>query len=417
MFQPLPLYIGLRYVRTRRRGFFVSFISWVSMVGVCLGVASLIVILSVMNGFESELRGRLLNLSSHATISGTPQQMHNWQALANIAHQVPGVIGVAPFVELQGMIGRGGSLQGAKLRGVLIDQESQVADISQRMVSGQFNSLTSGSRNMLLGSGLAWQLQAQVGDEITVLIPEVISGTELRPRLWSFTVSGIFEVGAQEFDNSLAIINMQDATALAGVDAPTGLRLKVADIFAAPTIVKQVAQWLKRATDNIYSTSDWTIENASYFRAVGIEKTMMTIMLMLIVGIAAFNIVAALVMVVNEKRTDIAILRTLGLSPQQIIAVFITQGLIIGWFGIAIGLILGLSLAFNVDVVVPWLEHTFNMQFFDPNVYYITQIPSEVHVPQVAWITLIALVLTAVATIYPARRGAHVAPAEALRYE
>ena len=417
MFQPLPLYIGLRYVRTRRRGFFVSFISWVSMVGVSLGVAALIVILSVMNGFESELRSRLLNLSSHATISGSPQQMQNWHSLASVARQVKGVIGVAPYVEMQGMLGRGGSLEGAKLRGVLIDQESQVADVSQHMVTGNFDSLTAGSRNMVIGAGLAWQIQAQLGDEITVLIPEVVGGTELRPRLWSFTVSGIFEVGAQEFDNTLAIINMQDATAMAGTDAPTGLRLKVADIFAAPAIVKQVSATLASSTHDNYTTSDWTIENASYFRAVGIEKTMMTIMLMLIVAIAAFNIVAALVMVVNEKRTDIAILRTLGLSPQQIIAVFITQGLIIGWFGILSGLVLGLSLALNVDVIVPWLEHSFGMQFFDPTVYYITQIPSEVHVPQVMWITLIALVLTAIATVYPARPGAHVAPAEALRYE
>ncbi len=382
-----------------------------------LGVAALIVILSVMNGFESELRTRLLNLSSHATIAGTSQQMHDWQSLAHIAHQVNGVIGVAPYVEMQGMVGRGGSLEGAKLRGVLTDQETQVADLSQHMVTGTFDSLTSESRNVVLGAGLAWQIQAQLGDEITVLIPEVANGTDLRPRLWNFTVSGIFEVGAQEFDNSLAIINMQDANALTGTDAPTGLRLKVADIFSAPVIVKQVAEKLESATHSQFTTSDWTIENASYFRAVSIEKTMMTIMLMLIVAIAAFNIVAALVMVVNEKRTDIAILRTLGLSPQQIVAVFITQGLIIGWFGIISGLILGLSLAFNVDLVVPWLEHTFNMQFFDPSVYYITQIPSEVHAAQVGVITMIALLLTAVATVYPARRGAHVAPAEALRYE
>ena len=338
-------------MRTRRRGFFVSFISWVSMAGVCLGVAALIVILSVMNGFESELRYWLLNLSSHATVSGTPQQMQHWQALANMARAVPGVVGVAPYVELEGMVGRGGSLQGTKLRGVLVDQEKQVADISQHMVTGTFKSLAEGSRNIVVGSGLAWQIQAQLGDEITVLIPEVIGGTELRPRLWSFTVSGIFEVGTQGFDNSLAFINMNDAAALAGTQSPTGLRLKVADVFAAPAIVKQVAAHLAEKTGSTFTTSDWTIENASYFRAVGIEKTMMTIMLMLIVAIAAFNIVAALVMVVNEKRSDIAILRTLGLSPQQIIAVFITQGLIIGWFGILSGLVLGLSLAFNVDVM------------------------------------------------------------------
>jgi lipoprotein-releasing system permease protein len=417
MFQPLPLYIGLRYVRTRRRGFFVSFISWVSMVGVALGVAALIVILSVMNGFEAELRTRLLNLSSHATVSGPPDQMSHWQALAAQARTVPGVIGVAPYSELQGMVGRGGNLQGAKLRGVLIDQESQVADVSQHMTAGSFDSLTAGSRHIALGAGLAWQIQAQLDDEITVLIPEVINGTELRPRMWSFTVTGIFEVGAQEIDNSLALVSMQDAMALTGINAPSGLRLKVTDLFAAPTIAKQVATSLAQTTHSEFTASDWTIENASYFRAVSIEKTMMSIMLMLIVAIAAANIVAALVMVVNEKRTDIAILRTLGLSPQSVVAVFITQGLIIGWFGILSGLILGLSLAFNVDIIVPWLEQAFNMQFFDPSVYYITQIPSEVHASQVLVVTFIALILTTIATIYPARRGAHVAPAEALRYE
>src|SRR5882757_7700436 len=203
MFHPLPIYIGLRYVRTRRRGFFVSFISWVSMLGVCLGVAALIVILSVMNGFEAELRNRLLNLSSHATVSGTPQQLRDWQTLAMKARQVPGVIGVAPFIELQGMAGRGGMLVGAKLRGVLPDEEPQVADIAAHMSAGKFDSLTAGSRNMALGAGLAWQLQAQPGDEITVLIPETVAGTtEVRPRLWNFTVSGVFEVGAQEIDNS-----------------------------------------------------------------------------------------------------------------------------------------------------------------------------------------------------------------------
>ncbi len=415
MFYPLPVYIGLRYVRTRRRGFFVSFISWVSMLGVCLGVAALIVILSVMNGFEGELRGRLLNLSSHATLSGASGQLAHWQVLAAQAKQVPAVQGIAPYIELQGMIGRGGMLTGVKLRGVLPDQEPQVSDIDANMVSGKLASLSAGSQHILLGTGLAWQLQAQTGDELTVLIPETVAGTtELRPRLQTFVISGIFEFGAQEQDNSLALMHMADAAALAGTNgAPTGLRFKFNDIFTAPELIKQINQQLG---GKLIST-DWTQENASYFRAVRIEKTMMAVMLMLIVAIAAFNIVAALVMVVNEKRTDIAILRTVGLSPRQVIAVFITQGLLIGWVGILAGLALGITLAINVGSIVPWIEHTFGVQFFDPSLYYITQIPSEVHGVQVFWVAFIALVLTALATIYPARRGASIEPAEALRYE
>lgn len=415
MFYPLPAYIGLRYVRTRRHGFFVSFISWVSMLGVCLGVAALIVILSVMNGFESELRTRLLNLSAHATLAGSVEQMTDWPKWLQQARKQPGVVAVAPYVDIQGMVGRGGLLVSAKLRGVVPEEEAKVADVAAHVVQGQLDALTPQSRKILLGSGLAWQLQAQVGDEITVLIPEVVPGTtELRPRLKSFTLAGIFEFGAQEQDNSLAMLHLNDAAALAGRgQTPSGLRFKFNDIFVAPQLIQRV----NNALGGKFITSDWTIENASYFRAVRIEKTMMGVMLMLIVAIAAFNIIAALVMVVNEKRNDIAILRTLGLTPDEVIQVFITQGLLIGWAGIFAGLVLGLALALNVASIVPFIEHTFGIHFFDPTVYYITQMPSEVHLGQVVWVMVIALLLTTLATIYPARRAAHIAPAEALRYE
>jgi len=418
MFHPLSLYIGFRYVRRRSQGFFVSFISWISLLGVCVGVAALITILSVMNGFEGELRTRLLNMAAHATLSGTPEELWDWQGLAAKARRYPQVLGVAPYVELQSMVGRGLELSGALVRGVLPEVEPQVSDIGRFMVSGSMRDLTPGSRHMILGSGLAWALQAQVGDELTVLIPRVADGgglpLELRPRMETFTVSGIFEAGVQEQDGSVALVHMSDAAALGGTGgAPTGLRLKFADIFAAPVLAGQVG----KSVDPRLTVSDWSRENASYFRAVRIEKTMMTLILMLIVGVAAFNIVAALVMVVNEKRTDIAILRTVGLAPRSVVAIFMSQGIVIGWFGTLLGVALGLALAMNVETLVPLLEQTFGVHIMDPDVYYITQIPSEVQWPQVAVIAFTALLLTVLATVYPSLRAAQTEPADALRYE
>ena len=421
MFQPLPLFIGLRYVRSRSRGFFVSFISWISMLGICVGVTALITIISVMNGFERELRTRLLSLASHATIAAAPDLMQHWPDLAQKIRAEPGIVGVAPYLDLQGMVGRGQELRPALIRGVLPDQESQVSEIGAHMSAGSLDALHPGERGIVLGTGLAWALEARLGDEITVLVPTrsaagegFVSGIDLTPRIQSFTVVGIFEVGLQEHDNVLALIDLQDAAALAGTEgAPAGLRLKFADVFAAPGRTAQIAQDLGGG----FEISDWSKENASYFRAVKIEKTMMTLILMLIVAVAAFNTVSALVMVVNEKRTDIAILRTLGITPRSVLAVFMTQGVVIGWFGALLGCGLGLLLAFNVDVIVPVLERIMGVHIFDPTVYYITEVPSEVHWPQVFGITATALILTVLATIYPSLRGAATEPAEALRYE
>lgn len=415
MFHPLPLFIGVRYVRSRGKGFFVSFISWVSMLGVCVGVAALITVLSVMNGFEGELRGRLLSLASHATVTGSPDRMRDWEDSARRAATVPGVAGAAPYVELRGMIGRGLDLSAAIVRGVLPAEEDRVSQIGAAMVAGQLDELEPGSRRIILGAGLAWALDARLGDELTVLVPPTDADPlAFRPRLQSFVVSGVFEVGIQEHDNGLVLVHLADAAALAGTDgAPSGLRLRFDDVFAAPILVRDVA----RELGDGFKTSDWTIENATYFRAVRIEKTMMTLILMLIVAVAAFNIVAALVMVVNEKRTDIAILRTVGLPPRSVVGVFMTQGVIIGWFGVVLGLVLGLALAFNVGTLVPLLENLFGVRVLDPGVYYITEVPSEVRWPQVTMIAFIALLLTVVATVYPALRGARTEPAEALRYE
>jgi lipoprotein-releasing system permease protein len=421
MFHPLPLYIGLRYIRRRSQGFFVSFISWVSMLGICVGVMALITVISVMNGLEGELRGRLLSLASHATLSGEPEQLKDWPALADRIRKEEGVVGVAPYIDLQGMLGRGADMRAALIRGVDPELESEVSDIGAHMQVGSFNDLIAGEQHIILGAGLAYALDARIGDEITVLVPAmaaqgegVLSGIDLKPRIQNFIVSGVFEVGAQEHDNVLALIHLQDASGLAGTHGmPNGLRLKFDDIFAAPVRTPQI----NAALGGKFTVSDWSIENASYFRAVRIEKTMMTLILMLIVAVAAFNIVAALVMVVNEKRTDIAILRTVGMTPRAVVGVFMTQGVFIGWFGALLGLIAGLLLAFNVGTIVPFLERLFGAKVFDPTVFVISDMPSEVQWPQVMGITLTALVLTVVATIYPALRGAATEPAEALRYE
>lgn len=421
MFHPVPLYIGLRYVRSRSRGFFVSFISWISMLGICVGMAALITIISVMNGLEGEIRTRLLRVVSHGSLSAGSEQMRDWAVLAARLEREEGVVGVAPFLDLQGMIGRGEQLRAAMIRGVDPALESQVSEVAAHMTVGELNDLAPGEQHIVLGAGLAYALDARIGDEITMLVPTMsepgegaVAGIDLRPRIQSFTVSGIFEIGASELDNILALVHLEDAAGIAGTDGtPGGLRLKFTDIFDAPGRIRQIAASL----DGRYTASDWSVENASYFRAIRIEKTMMTLMLMLIVAVAAFNIVAALVMVVNEKRNDIAILRTVGISPRAVVGVFMTQGVIIGWFGALLGLTLGLALALNVDVIVPFLERVLGIRVFDPTVFVITEVPSEVRWPQVFGITVTALVLTVLATIYPALRGAATEPAEALRYE
>ena len=409
MFHPLPLYIGLRYVRSRGRGFFVSFISWISMAGICLGVGALIAIISVMNGFERENRARLLSLAAHATLTGDSERMRDWATLAKQARAYPGVVGVAPFTDLQGMVGRGRELRPALIRGVEPELEPDVSQVGSHMKLGTLNDLQPGEQRVILGIGLAYSLQAQVGDEINMLVPTkvgagegMVAGIDLQPRIRTFVVSGIFEAGVQENDNFLALIDLRDATAFSGSDAaPAGLRLKFEDVFAAPRLAREVA----RAIGGGVGVSDWTRDNASFFRAIRIEKTMMTLILMLVIAVAAFNTVSALVMVVNEKRNDIAILRTIGITPRAVVGIFVIQGVVIGWVGALIGCGLGLLLAFNAGPIVGTLERWTGRSLFDPTVFYITEIPSEVHAVQVVVITSVALLMTALATIYPARRG------------
>jgi lipoprotein-releasing system permease protein len=415
MFQPVPVFVGLRYSLAREHSFFVSFITWVSLVGVALGVAALITVLSVMNGLESELRTRLLSLTAHATLNAAGAPIGDWQTRIRQLQGSPGLMAAAPFLDTDAMLSRQPSMSGAIVRGIDPGLEAQVSSIGDAMREGRLSDLTPNSNRIILGRMLAYQLQVGVGDQVTVMIPGNAGGASdaIVPRLRDFYVAGIFEVGLQEHDSVLALVNLQDAEAFRGIDGPTGIRLKFYDVLKAPELARSAAARLAPGLQ----VRDWTEDNQAYFRAIRIEKTMMGLMLMLIVAVAVFNIVATLIMVVNDKRTDIAILRTVGLSPGGIIAVFMTQGVLIGWIGAALGVALGLALACNVDVIVPFLEQTFGFHFMDPDVYYISGLPSEVHPGDVVRIGTAAFILTLAATVYPALQAARTQPAEALRYE
>ncbi|HUX73172.1 MAG TPA: lipoprotein-releasing ABC transporter permease subunit [Steroidobacteraceae bacterium] len=416
MFQPLPVFVGLRYSLAREHSFFVSFITWVSLLGVAVGVGALITVLSVMNGFETELRTRLLSVSADAVLRAGGAPILDWRQRLRQLRGAPELVGAAPYLDTDAMLSHSPNISGAVVRGIDPALESGVSTVAASMREGKLSNLKPGTHGIILGRMLAYQLQVGVGDSVTVMIPsgDAASGAddELVPRLQQFEVVGTFEVGLQEHDGVLALTDLQDAEALRGLGGPTGIRLKFDDVLKAP----QLARAAQRLTPGL-QVRDWTQENAIYFRAIRIEKTMTGLLLMLIVAVAVFNIVAALVMVVNDKRTDIAILRTLGMSPRGVLAVFMTQGVLIGWVGTALGVALGLGLALNVGVIVPFLQQTFHFHIMDPDVYYVSTIPSEPHLRDVVVITAAALLLTLVATIYPARKAAQTLPAEALRYD
>jgi len=415
MFQPVSVFVGLKYSLAREHSFFVSFITWVSLIGVALGVIALITVISVMTGFESELRSRLLSLSAHATLSSGGAPISDWRERIRDLQGARGLVGAAPFLDMDAMLSRSPDMSGAVVRGIDPSLEAQVSTIADAMREGRLSDLKPGMNAIILGRMLAYQLEVGVGDTVTVMIPDsASSGGAIVPRLQNFEVVGLFEVGLQENDSVLALVNLQDAQALRGLTGPTGIRLRFDDVLKAPQLAREAAKRLPTGL----AVRDWTEENAAYFRAIRIEKTMMALILMLIVAVAAFNIIATLVMVVTDKRTDIAILRTLGMSPRGVLAVFITQGVLIGWVGTAIGVILGVALALNVDVVAPIVEHALGVHIMDdPDVYYISGLPSETRALDVVRIAAAALFLTFVATIYPAWQAAKTQPADALRYE
>ncbi len=413
MFQPVTIFVGLRYSLAREHGFFVSFITWVSLLGVALGVAVLIVVLSVMNGLGSELRDRLLSLSAHASLNAGGASIDDWRQRLAQLKGAPELLGAAPFLDTDAMLSSQPAMSGAIVRGIDPQLEPGVSTIDDAMREGKLADLQPGRNRIVLGRMLAYQLEVGVGDSVTLMTPGIVkSGAgkgSIVPSLREFTVAGIFEVGLQEHDSALAFINLEDAQTLRGMSGPAGIRLKFDDVLKAPELARSAARRLAPGLQ----VRDWTEDNEAYFRAIRIEKTMMALILMLIVAVAVFNIAATLVMVVSDKRTDIAILRTLGMSPRGVLAVFMTQGVLIGWIGTAIGVILGTAIALHV----PFLEQVLNLHIMDPDVYYISTVPSETRSSDVVSIALAALLLTFLSTIYPALQAAKTQPAEALRYE
>ncbi len=412
---PYELLIGLRYTRAKRRNHFISFISLISMLGIGLGVMALIVVLSVMNGFQTELRTRILGVASHIQITGVSGELSDWPRVASEAARHPAVRASAPFVQSQAMFAVDNGVRGAIVRGIIPDLEEGVADFDHSMKSGHLADLKPGGFGVILGAELARGIGVFVGDKVTLIAPQgTVTPAGVVPRLKTFTVVGIFEVGMYEYDNGLALIHLEDAQKLYRLeDRVTGIRLKIDDLWAAPRVTREIAPMIS-ADAYLY---DWTKSHANFFRAVQIEKTMMFIILSLIVAVAAFNLVSTLVMAVTDKEADIAILRTLGARPGSILAIFVVQGALVGVVGLGLGIAGGVALAQNIDVVVPALERLLGVHFLSKDVYYISELPSELQWRDVWGVTGIAFVLSLVATLYPSWRASRVNPAEALRYE
>ncbi len=409
--------VGIRYTRAGRRSgrnSFISFISLISMAGIALGVAALIIVLSVMNGFQKEVRDRMLSVLSHIEIFEPQGALPDWQATAREAFTNKEVIGAAPYVDAQAMMTRDDTLRGVAVRGVLPAEEPKVSDVASQVRQGSLSNLRAGEFNIVLGNELARSMGAQLGDKVTLIAPQgQVTPAGVIPRLKQFTVAGIFDSGHFEYDSTLAFIHINDAMTMFKLPAPSGLRLKIKDMQRAP----QVAMDLTQVISGNVLIRDWSRQNRNWFAAVQTEKRMMFIILTLIVAVAAFNLVSTLVMTVTDKQADIAILRTLGASPRSIMKIFMIQGALVGLVGTALGVGGGVLIASNIDVIVPFIERLLQVQFLPKDIYLISELPSDLHWDDVWTIGSVAVVLSFVATLYPSWWAARVKPAEALRYE
>ncbi len=412
---PFELFIGLRYTRAKRRNQFISIISLISMLGIALGVAALIVVLSVMNGFQKEVRDRMLSVVAHIQITAIDGGLADWEKTAEQASRNPEVVASAPFVDGQGLLSFGGGVRGTVVRGILPERETGVTDIGQQIKLGSLGALKPGEFNILLGVDLARAIGAQLGDKVLLISPEgQMTPAGMVPRLKQFTLAAIFESGHFEYDAGLALIHIEDAQKLYRLgDRVTGVRLKLKDLFSAIPVARE----LQSALGSKVFVADWSRQNRNWFLAVQTEKRMMFIILALIIVVSAFNIVSTLVMAVTDKQADIAILRTLGASPASITKIFIVQGALIGIIGTLLGVLGGVLLTENLDVVVPAIEHLFGVQFLSKDIYFINTLPTDLRMPDVITIVVVSLVLGLGATLIPSWRAAKTNPAEALRYE
>jgi len=414
MYKPFEVFIGLRYVRAKRRNHFISFISLISMAGIALGVMALITVLSVMNGFEKELKDRILGMASHATVFDYSGDVQDWRIIADEVRSHPEILGVAQFINAEGMLVKNKRVRGTSIQGVLPEQEPEVSVISEKMISGELNNLQPKEFGIVLGSELSRSLAVLPGDKVTLVAPQAnVTPAGLLPRLKQFTVVGIFEIGMYEYDSALALIHLEDAKILFKKNGPDGLRIMTTDMMSAPWVSREVMSQVSGK----YRVVDWTQQHANFFRALKTEKTVMFVILTLIVAVAAFNIISTLVMMVTDKQADIAVLRTLGTSPRSIMAIFMIQGTVIGFVGILFGILSGIWLALNVETLVPAIEGMFQIKFLSPDVYYISDLPSDLHWNDVFVIGSVAFLFSLLATIFPAWRAAKTQPAEALRYE